>query len=112
MKKSVIFFVVLNLTILSLYSSAEAAADDLPYYLKDRGTGVASSMFGTYINKGDFLIYPFYEYYYEKYGGRSEDRWGKLPVVLQFMRERMGFEGMDLEQLGNLVRDVGRSYSY
>jgi len=42
------------------------AQDDLPYYLKDRGTGVASSMFGTYIDKGEFLIYPYYEYYYDQ----------------------------------------------
>jgi hypothetical protein len=37
----------------------------LPYYLKDRGTGVASSIFGTYIRGGDWIIYPFYEYYHD-----------------------------------------------
>lgn len=42
------------------------AQGDLPYYLKDRGTGVATSMFGTYINKGEFIIYPYYEYYYDQ----------------------------------------------
>ena len=35
---------------------------DTPY-LKDRGTGTPTSMFGTYIHKGELLIYPFFEYY-------------------------------------------------
>jgi len=30
---------------------------------QDRGPGLATSMFGTYIEKGDLLIYPFFEYY-------------------------------------------------
>lgn len=32
----------------------------------DRGAGtVATSMFGSYIRKGEFLIYPFFEYYFD-----------------------------------------------
>ena len=42
------------------------AQDTLPYYLKDRGTGLATSMFGTYINRGEFIVYPFYEYYHDR----------------------------------------------
>ncbi|HEX3112854.1 MAG TPA: hypothetical protein VHU20_06275, partial [Candidatus Eisenbacteria bacterium] len=34
----------------------------LPYYLRDRGTGVATSLFGTYVRGGELLVYPFYEY--------------------------------------------------
>jgi hypothetical protein len=30
---------------------------------RDRGPGVASSMFGTYIQTGELLVYPFFEYY-------------------------------------------------
>jgi len=37
--------------------------ENLPYYLKDRGEGVSSSMFGTYVKKGQLYIYPFNEYY-------------------------------------------------
>jgi hypothetical protein len=40
--------------------------DDLSPFLKDRGTGIPTSMFGTYIDKGEMIIYPFYEYYYNK----------------------------------------------
>ena len=42
---------------------AHAQEEDLPVYLRDRGTGVSSSMFGTYIRQGELLIYPFFEYY-------------------------------------------------
>jgi len=38
-------------------------AQEQPGYLRDRGTGVASSMFGTFIRKGDLIIYPYWEYY-------------------------------------------------
>jgi len=36
--------------------------EDAPY-LRDRGPGVPTSMFGTYIRKGEWLAYPFVEYY-------------------------------------------------
>jgi hypothetical protein len=36
-----------------------------PRHLRDRGSGVATSMFGTYINKGEVLFYPFFEWYYD-----------------------------------------------
>jgi hypothetical protein len=39
---------------------------ELPDYLKDRGPGISTSLFGTYIEKGNVIIYPFFEYYYEK----------------------------------------------
>ncbi|MFN7973635.1 MAG: hypothetical protein U0166_15010 [Acidobacteriota bacterium] len=41
---------------------AMASADDLPYYLKDRGTGQSTSLFGTYDEKGEWLVYVFGEY--------------------------------------------------
>ena len=40
-----------------------AAAQDLPVYLQDRGEGVTTSLFGTYVRGGELLFYPFYEYY-------------------------------------------------
>lgn len=45
--------------------SASSSNDELPYYLRDRGTGVSSSMFGTYVEKGQLLVYLYYEYYYD-----------------------------------------------
>jgi hypothetical protein len=39
------------------------ATEALPSYLHDRGPGIPTSMFGTYIRKGELLVYPFFEYY-------------------------------------------------
>ena len=43
-------------------SLSAARAEELPYYLKDRGPGMSTSLFGTYVRKGEWLVYPFYEY--------------------------------------------------
>ena len=45
---------------------AQRMEEDLPVYLRDRGRGMPVSQFGTYIRKGELLVYPFYEYYYDK----------------------------------------------
>jgi len=42
---------------------AAAQTDELPAWLKDRGTGIPTSMFGTYVTRHQLLIYPFFEYY-------------------------------------------------
>lgn len=47
-------------------SVARAQEDTLPAYLRDRGTGIPTSQFGTYIRKGELLVYPFFEYYRDK----------------------------------------------
>lgn len=31
--------------------------------LRDRGSGIPTSMFGTYVRPGELLVYPFFEYY-------------------------------------------------
>ena len=41
-------------------------AQDQSYYLYDRGTGIPTSQFGTYIREGELIIYPFYEYCNDK----------------------------------------------
>ncbi len=43
-----------------------ANAEEPPPYLKDRGPGLSTSLFGTYVRKGEWLVYPFYEYTYNK----------------------------------------------
>ena len=49
--------------VLSTPMVAQEAAP--PAYLRDRGPGMPTSMFGTYIRRGELLIYPFVEYYYD-----------------------------------------------
>ncbi len=48
-------FVLLGLVLLGALGAA-------PPFLRDRGTGIATSLFGTYVRKGELLVYPFYEY--------------------------------------------------
>jgi hypothetical protein len=48
-------------------------------YLRDRGAGVATSMFGTYVHRGELLVYPFVEYYADN--------------DLEYAPEEFGFEG-------------------
>jgi len=55
-----------NYSVFLFNSTFCLAQDNLPNYLKDRGTGISSSMFGTYINKGEFIFYPHYEFYYDE----------------------------------------------
>ena len=49
--------------ILTAGAAAAFAQESVPFYLKDRGPGVPTSMFGTYIQKGEWIAYPFFEYY-------------------------------------------------
>jgi len=43
-----------------------AAQQDDPPYLRDRGSGIPTSMFGTYVRRGELLLYPFFEYYRDR----------------------------------------------
>jgi hypothetical protein len=58
----------------------ERPAPAEPIYLRDRGEGLPTSMFGTYIRRGELLLYPFLEYY------RDEDYEYK-PLELGFSGE-------------------------
>jgi hypothetical protein len=51
---------------LSAVTALEARAQERIDRLRDRGTGIPSSMFGTYIDRGELLVYPFFEYYRDR----------------------------------------------
>jgi len=53
---------ILGLLIVVVAAGA-VVAQDVPLYLQDRGAGVATSMFGTYVRRGEWIVYPFFEYY-------------------------------------------------
>jgi len=64
------FTCVVGLLLETTSASARAQAADHaqpdtpePVYLRDRGSGVATSMFGTYVRRRELLVYPFFEYY-------------------------------------------------
>lgn len=112
-----------------------AIAQEDPEYLQDRGTGLPTSMFGTYINKGELMIYPFYEYYYDRnaeyapneLGGESDvDYTGKftghegliflgyglsdrLAIELEaaYMSARLERSSADPEGAGEVVKESG-----
>jgi len=52
------------------------AQETRPFYLKDRGPGIPTSMFGTYIQKGEWIVYPFFEYYLDNDMEYSPDEFG------------------------------------
>jgi hypothetical protein len=62
------------LAALSLLPPASAAQE--PVYLRDRGEGIATSMFGTYVRPGELLVYPFIEYYSDKNAEYSPEELG------------------------------------
>lgn len=61
----IIIGLFLSHLVVNLFPVTGSAQETLPIYLRDRGPGVSSSMFGTYIQRGELIIYPFYEYYYD-----------------------------------------------
>jgi hypothetical protein len=64
------------LVLLAPFLPLRATADDLPAYLRDRGPGQRTSMFGTYVEKKQLLVYTFYEYYYDNNLQYSPDEYG------------------------------------
>lgn len=57
---------VLIAAAIALQPMSTFSQTELPHYLHDRGAGMPLSQFGTYIEKGELKIYPFYEYYRDK----------------------------------------------
>lgn len=64
----------------------------LPAYLNDRGEGVATSMFGTYVRRGEWIVYPFFEYY------RDDD--------YEYKPEELGYPG-EVDYLGRYRASEG-----
>ena len=58
-RSAVLLMLVVTMSTASVASAQENREG--PPYLQDRGTGVATSMFGTYVQKGELLVYPFFE---------------------------------------------------
>jgi hypothetical protein len=64
MRKGFVLLGVLAACAVGLWQPPAAISQEsVPFYLKDRGPGVPTSMFATYIQKGEWVVYPFFEYY-------------------------------------------------
>jgi hypothetical protein len=57
---------LLSQAVCAVALAAQSPEPSLPAYLRDRGPGIATSMFGTYIRKGELLVYPFLELYRDR----------------------------------------------
>jgi hypothetical protein len=74
---------------------AAPAEGSLPGYLKDRGTGLPTTLFGTYIRGGEWIVYPFFEYY------RDHDR--------EYKPSELGYAG-ELDYRGRYHASEGLLY--
>lgn len=72
---------------------APAAGQDLPFYLSDRAGGTPTSMFGTYIKKGELVVYPFFEYYLDNNAEYSPSDFG-YPLDQDFRGRYRASEGL------------------
>jgi hypothetical protein len=70
-----------------------ADAQALPPHLRDRGTGVATSMFGTYIREGELLVYPFFEWYSDSNLEYKPSEFG-FPLDVDFRGKYRASEGL------------------
>ncbi|MCI0451820.1 MAG: hypothetical protein L0Z51_05435 [Candidatus Latescibacteria bacterium] len=76
MSKSVVLLATAATVFFVTPLPARAQAEELPARLEDRGTGQPTSMFGTYIKKGELLVYPFFEYYQDDDAEYTPDELG------------------------------------
>ena len=70
-----------------------------PGYLRDRGAGVASSLTGIYIQKGELLVHPFFEYVRDHNREYQPKDFGVGPDV--------DFRGRSRRQAGQLFLGYG-----
>ncbi len=82
----------LGLGRLLLFSGELGAQEDFDR-LRDRGPGIPTSMFGTYVDAGEFLIYPFFEYYKDKNAEYSPNELG-YGLDQDFRGEYEAYEGL------------------
>ena len=89
---SILALLVFIAACLPLVAEAESRAP-LPSYLQDRGPGIPTSMFGTYVEEGEWLFYPFFEYYLNDDEGYSPQELG-YELDEDFRGEYRGYEGL------------------
>jgi hypothetical protein len=68
----------LTITLIASVGLASSGASQVPLDRhRDRGPGIPTSMFGTYIERGEWLVYPFFEYYRDRNLEYSPDEFGQ-----------------------------------
>jgi hypothetical protein len=82
----------LTLAMLPVTAAAQQQ-DSLPAWLRDRGTGIPTSMFGTYVRPGELLLYPFFEYYRDNNAEYSPEELG-FGLDQDFRGRYRAYEGL------------------
>lgn len=67
--------------------------EHLPEYLRDRGEGVPASMFGTYIQKSQLIVYLYFEYYHDNNFEYAPNELGQT-LDRDFRGDYAGYEGL------------------
>jgi hypothetical protein len=75
-------------------AGAPAYAQQARERTRDRGTGVPLSIFGTYIQSGELIVYPFYEYYRDGDYEYEASELGYGPDITEFRGRFRGHEGL------------------
>ncbi len=95
LKSTFFFLLVICIEMAALTKPALAQGDELPVYLKDRGNGIRTSIFGTYVRRGELLVSPFFEYY------RNND--------MEYKPAELGF-GLDQDFRGRFRASEGLAF--
>lgn len=69
-------------------------AQEVPSYLRDRGTGVRTSLFGSYVRQGELLVYPFFEWYADANLEYKPSELGHGPSVVDYRGRYRASEGI------------------
>jgi hypothetical protein len=81
--------------VLALIPSGRAVdAQELPPYLRDRGTGVRTSLLGSYVRQGELLVYPFFEWYADKDLEYKPSELGYGPAITDYRGRYRASEGI------------------
>lgn len=58
--------VALTIALAAVVFPRPLGAQDLPQYLRDRGTGIRTSLLGSYVRHRELIVYPFFEWYADR----------------------------------------------
>jgi hypothetical protein len=69
-------------------------SQELPPYLRDRGTGIRTSHLGSYVRDREFLVYPFFEWYADRNLEYKPSELGYGPSQVDYRARYRASEGL------------------
>ncbi len=86
--------VVLAVALAIVPSGRTIVAQELPSYLRDRGTGIRTSHLGSYVRHRELLVYPFFEWYADRNLEYKPAELGYGPSQLDYRGRYRASEGL------------------